>query len=279
MKLGAHIGISGGLPKAADQAHLVGCEALQVFTSNPKGWNFNVRSDDEIESFKNKINEYKIDYVVGHSIYLINIASPNPYIYTNSINSLISGLVMAEKASFNGVVTHIGSHTGSGFEAGIKQILNALEQVLNTTRGAVPILLETDAGSGHRIGCKFSDIGQIIKSLNSDAIQVCLDTCHSFVSGYEMRIEKGLEKTLDEFDKEIGLEKLALIHLNDSKGDLGSNLDRHEIIGEGFLGLKTFEMIVNHPKLKHLPGVIETPDTKSLADEDVSLKRLKKLRQ
>jgi deoxyribonuclease IV len=278
MKLGAHIGISGGLPKAADQAHLVGCEALQVFTSNPKGWNFNVRSDDEIESFKNKIKEYKIDYVVGHSIYLINIASPNPYIYTNSINSLISGLVMAEKASFNGVVTHIGSHTGSGFEAGMQQILNALEQVLNTTRGAVPILLETDAGSGHRIGCKFSDIGQIIKSLNSDSIQVCLDTCHSFVSGYEMRTEKGLERTLDEFDKEIGLEKLALIHLNDSKGGLGSNLDRHEIIGEGFLGLETFEMIVNHPKLKHLPGVIETPDTKSLADEDISLKRLKELR-
>lgn len=279
MKLGAHLGISGGLPKAADQAHLVGCEALQVFTSNPKGWNFNVRSDDEIESFKSKIKEYKIEYVVGHSIYLINIASPNPYIYTSSINSLISGLVMAEKASFDGVVTHIGSHTGSGYEPGMKQILNALEQVLNTTRGAVPILLETDAGSGHRIGCKFSDIGQIIKSLNSDAIQVCLDTCHSFVSGYEMRTEKGLEKTLAEFDKEIGLEKLALIHLNDSKGDLGSNLDRHEIIGEGFLGLETFEMIVNHPKLKHLPGVIETPDTKSLADEDISLKRLKKLRR
>ncbi|MBW6431827.1 deoxyribonuclease IV [Patescibacteria group bacterium] len=279
MKLGAHIGISGGLTKAADQAHLVGCETLQVFTSNPKGWNFNVRSDEEIESFKNKIKEYEIEYVVGHSIYLINIASPNPYIYTNSINSLISGLVMAEKASFNGVVTHIGSHTGSGFEAGMKQILNALEQVLNTTEGAIPILLETDAGSGHRIGCKFSDIGQIIRSLKSDSIQVCLDTCHSFVSGYEMRTEKGLEKTLSEFDKEIGLDKLALIHLNDSKGDLGSNLDRHEVIGEGFLGLKTFEMIINHPKLKHLPGVIETPDTKSLADEDISLKRLKLLRK
>lgn len=280
MLLGAHIGISGGLQKAADEAKIVGCEALQVFTSNPKGWNFTVRSEDEISSFKRKIKEYNIKYVFGHSIYLINIASPNPYIYTNSINSLISGMVLAEKAAFSGVVTHIGSHTGSGFESGIKQILNALEQVLKTTSGnEVPVLLETDAGSGNRIGCKFSDIGLIIKSMKSKRIKVCLDTCHSFVSGYEFRTKEGLEKTLANFDKEIGLQNLAMLHLNDSKGDIGSNLDRHEIIGEGFLGINTFEMIVNHPKLKHLPGIIETPDTKSLADEDISLKRLKELRR
>jgi deoxyribonuclease-4 len=283
MLLGAHIGISGGLPKAADMAHLVGCEAIQIFTSNPQGWSFNVRSDDEIEEFKKKIKEYGISYVVGHSIYLINIASSNPYIYTSSINSLISGLVLAERAGFNGVVTHVGSHTGSGFEAGISQIVGALEQTLESTQGKVPILLETDAGSGNRIGCKFSDIGLILKKMEDnpfyDSLKVCLDTCHIYASGYDIKTATGLEKTLKEFDREIGLDKLALIHLNDSMGELGSNKDRHEIIGEGEIGLEAFERIVNHPKLRGVPGIIETPDTKTLADEDTSLRRLKQLRQ
>jgi len=279
MKLGAHIGVGKGMPRAVDEANLLGCEAIQVFTSNPRGWKFTVRPEEEIEEFRKKITKYKIEYVFGHSIYLINLASPNPYIYTNSINSLISGLVMAEKAGFSGVVTHVGSHTGSGYREGMEQILNALEQILKTTQGKIPILLETDAGSGNHIGCKFSDIGEIIKSTKSDSVKVCLDTCHSFVSGYELRTKEGLEKTLTSFDKEIGLNKLALIHLNDSKGDLGSNLDRHEIIGEGYLGLGTFEKIINHPKLKHIPGIIETPDTKTLGDEDISLKRLKKVRR
>jgi deoxyribonuclease IV len=279
MKLGAHIGIGKGLHAAADRAHVTGCEALQIFTSNPRGWNFNLKSEAEITNFRDKIKEYQINYVFGHSIYLINIASINPYIYTNSINSLISGLVFAEKAKFNGVVTHVGSFKGSDFETGMKQIINALEQVLMTTGEKVPIILETDAGSGSRIGCRFSDIGQIIKSLKTDKIEVCLDTCHSFVSGYELRTKLGLEKTLAEFDKEIGLDKLALIHLNDSKGDLGSNLDRHEIIGEGYLGLDTFKNIINHPFLSKVPGIIETPDLKIQTGKIESLNRLKKIRK
>lgn len=217
MILGAHIGIGGGLPKAADMAHLVGCEALQIFTSNPQGWKFTVRSEEELANFKKKLAEYNIKYAVGHAIYLINIASPNPYIYNNSINSLISGLVLAEKAGLNGVVLHVGSHTGSGFDNGIKQIVNALDQALNVTEGKVPILLETDAGSGNRIGCKFSDIGLIIRKMEShpqhESLKVCLDTCHIFASGYDIRTAAGLEKTIAEFDKEIGLGKLSLIHL------------------------------------------------------------------
>jgi deoxyribonuclease-4 len=283
MILGAHIGIGGGLPRAADDAHLVGCEAMQIFTSNPKGWNFTVRSEEDVESFKDKVKKHGIDYVVGHSIYLINIASSNPYIYNNSVNSLISGLVLADKLGLNGVVTHIGSHTGSGFEAGIDQIVGALDQALNSTEGRVPILLETDAGSGNRIGCKFSDIGLILKKMKGnpyyESLLVCLDTCHIFASGYDIRTKAGLDRVLNEFDQEIGLDKLALLHLNDSMGELGSNKDRHEVIGEGQIGLKAFDNIVNHPKLKHLPGIIETPDTKTLADEDISLKRLKALRK
>jgi len=283
MILGAHIGVGGGLPKAAEMAHLVSCEAMQIFTSNPQAWKFSVRSEEELEEFKNKRKEFGIQYAVGHSIYLINIASSNPYIYTNSINSLISGLVMAERAGLDGVVIHVGSHTGSGFESGIEQIVNALGQALTTTEGRVPILLETDAGSGNRIGCRFSDIGLILKKMRKhphfNSLRVCLDTCHIFASGYDIRTKKGLEKVLAEFDKEIGIEKLSLLHLNDSMGELGSNKDRHEIIGEGQIGLEAFGLIVNHPELKDIPGIIETPDTKTLADEDISLKRLKSLRK
>lgn len=283
MILGAHIGIGGGLPNAADSAKLVGCEAIQIFTSNPQGWKFTVRSDEEVEEFKKKLSEYNIKYAVGHSIYLINIASSNPYIYTNSINSLVSGLVLAGKAGLQGVVTHVGSHTGSGLEKGIEQIVNALDQALTITEGRVPILLETDAGSGSRIGCNFKELGTILKRLSkhkySSSLKVCLDTCHIFASGYDIRTKSGLEKTLEEFDREIGLERLALIHLNDSMGELGSNKDRHEIIGNGQIGLKAFELIVNHPKLKDIPGIIETPDSRTLADEDTSLKRLKALRK
>jgi deoxyribonuclease-4 len=282
MILGAHIGIGGGFPKAADMAHLVGCEAIQIFTSNPQGWKFTIRSDEELETFRKKLTEYNIKYAVGHSIYLINIASSNPYIYTNSVNSLISGLVLAERAGLSGVVIHVGSHTGSGFEKGIAQIVNALEQALTVTEGRVPILLETDAGSGNRIGCHFSDLGLILKKMAGNqyqaSIKICLDTCHIFASGYDIRSKTGLDKTIKEFEAEIGLDRLALIHLNDSMGELGSNKDRHEIIGEGQIGIEAFARIINHPRLKNVPGIIETPDTKTLADEDISLKRLKQLR-
>ncbi len=279
MKLGAHVPILGGIDKSIDNANLIGCEVMQVFTSNPKGWKFTVRTNDEIEKFKDKLDKSNLSAVYGHSIYLTNLASQNPYIYTNSINSLISGLVLADNAGFSGVVTHIGSHTGSGYQAGLKSVLNALEQILTTTEEKVPILLETDAGSGNRLGCKFSDIGDIIKKIKSDKLRVCLDTCHIFASGYDISNPVGFDKTLVEFDKEIGLSKLSLIHLNDSKGELGSNLDRHEIIGEGEIGLKAFDRIINDSRLIGIPGIVETPDNKSLADENISLERLKKLRR
>lgn len=279
MKLGAHVPIGKSLDMAVDNASLLYCEAMQIFTSNPKGWGFTVRSEEEIGRFKEKAKEAGITDIFGHSIYLINLATDNPYVYTNSINSLISGLTLASNAGFTGVVTHVGSHVGKGYEVGIKQVVNALTQAVATTGGKEPILLETDAGSGNKIGCKFSDIGEIMRKVDSEAISVCLDTCHIFASGYDIRTEKGLEKTLEEFDREIGLERLALIHLNDSKGELGSNIDRHEIIGEGEIGLEAFGRIINHTRLRHLPGIVETPDNKSLGDENISLKRLRELRK
>jgi len=277
MIFGSHVSISRGLSGAIKEALELKCNSFQIFTSNPKSWNFVPRSDEEIKRYKDDIAKYSIEYVFGHSIYLVNLASPNPYIYQNSINSLISGMILAEKLGLDGIVIHVGSHTGSGFDEGIKQIVNAQKLIIESSSSSVPILLETDAGSGNRIGCRFSDLGVIIKKMGHNQINVCLDTCHIFASGYDIRTRSGLDNTLNEFDKEIGINRLKLIHLNDCKGELGSNLDRHAIIGEGKIGLDGFRSIINHPSLKKLPGIIETPDAKSHFDENISLKRLNEM--
>jgi deoxyribonuclease IV len=280
MILGAHVSTSGGLPQAVVRANQIGAETFQIFTSNPRGWNFNVRGETEITDFRNSAKEAGIDTIFGHLIYLANLASNDPYIYTNSINSLISGLVLAERAGLRGVICHIGSHGGRGTEDGIERVSEALRQVLRTTGGKVPIILETDAGAGSHLGANFKEIGQIIKATNSDRVLVCLDTCHVFAAGYDVSTDEGLEKTLAEFQAEIGLSKLAVLHLNDSKGELGSHLDRHEEIGKGQIGLKAFERIVNHPELKDLPGIVETPDNKDTATvEKLSIDTLKEMRR
>lgn len=279
MKLGSHVSSSGSLTFSVSRAKAVGCECFQVFTSNPKGWDFRIRTDEEIKEFKTGLDDAGIKDVFGHTIYLVNFASSNPYIYTNSINSLISGLVLAQKAGFCGVVTHIGSHGGTGVNEGIERVVNALTQAINITEGKIPILLETDAGSGNHIGSKFSEIGKIIKKTRSDSVGVCLDTCHIFAAEYDITSKEKFDKMLIEFDKEIGLKNLGVLHLNDSKGDIGSHIDRHEEIGKGNIGVEMFRYIVNHPKLSHLCGIVETPDNKdTIKAEKLSLDILKDLR-
>lgn len=279
MKLGSHVSIYGSLDKAVVRGAQIGCECIQIFTSNPKGWSFNIRSEEEINDFKKALKNAGIEDVYGHTIYLVNLASGNPYIYTNSINSLVSGLVMAEKAGLSGVVTHIGSHGGDGVEKGIERVTGALTQALAITKGKVPILLETDAGSGNHLGRSFAEIGEIIEKVGDKSIGVCLDTCHIYAAGYDISKKEKIDQMLAEFDKHIGLEKLKVLHLNDSRGELGSHLDRHEEIGKGKLGIEVFRYIVNHPKLKHLCGIVETPDNKdTAAAEKLSLDTLKELR-
>lgn len=280
MILGAHVSTAGGLAQSVNRANSIGAETFQIFTSNPKGWDFNIRSAEEIENFKKAKTESGIQTVFGHLIYLANLASNNPYIYTNSINALISGLVLAEKTGMSGVICHIGSHGGRGTKDGIERVSEALKQALETTGSKVPIILETDAGAGSHLGANFNEIGQIIKSVGSEQVKVCLDTCHVFAAGYDVSNDVGLEKTLAEFQAEIGLNRLVVLHLNDSKGDLGSKLDRHEEIGKGRIGLEAFERIVNHPELKDLPGIVETPDNKDTAAvEKLSIDTLKDLRR
>lgn len=278
MKLGAHVSSAGELSSAVKIGAGFGSEVIQVFTSNPKGWNFKVRTEEEIKAFNDELKKSDIKEVFGHSIYLSNLASPNNYIYTNSINNLVSGLVLAQKVGFRGVVTHIGSFTGTDHKTGLMRVINALKQASAITENKVQLILETDSGAGNHLGGKFGEIADILKELPDVNLGVCLDTCHIFVAGYDISTPQKFDKVLAEFDKIIGLDRLTVIHLNDSKGALGSHLDRHEEIGKGFIGGETFKHIVNHPKLSRLAGIVETPDNKGADAERSSLKLLKDFR-
>ena len=206
--------------------------------------------------------------MVIHSIYLINLASENPYFYEQSIKSLIDDMKKASMIGALGVNTHLGSTKGRDFKDVLTKIVLAIKDILAASPDGPYFILENSAGAGHIIGSKFSEIGEIIKAVHSDRVKVCLDTAHSFESGYNLKTAEGLESALDEFEKEIGLEKLVCLHLNDSKTPLGSNRDLHADIGRGEIGLETFRRIVNHPKLKHLSGIIETPNLKGRSDID-----------
>lgn len=276
MKLGAHVSTSGGLKNTVQRALNINCDSFQIFTSNPRVWEFHKRSEEELKAFASEIKEKKLSSSIGHSIYLVNLASKNPFIYTNSINSLTQGLDFAHKTGLLGVVTHIGS--GEGKEA-LERVVNALKQALGVTEEKIPILLETDAGSGAHIGTRFEEIAEIIKLVGSTKIKVCFDTAHVFAAGYDISGKK-IANVLDEFDKVIGIEKLAAFHLNDSKSDLGSKVDRHEEIGKGKIGLETFDFLVNDKRFKDIPGVVETPDNKDYERrEKLSLDVLRELKK
>jgi deoxyribonuclease-4 len=279
MRLGAHVSSGGKLTGALLKGELMGAEVIQMFTSNPKGWAFKVRDEEEFKEFKERLESGQVKEIFGHSIYLSNLASQNNYIYTNTINNLVSGMVMAGKAGFAGVVTHIGAHGGVGEKEGILRVVNAIKQIQGITEGKVPLLLETDSGAGTHLGGRFEEISEIIKTAEVDSIGVCLDTCHIFVAGYDILTPPKFDEVLNDFDKKIGLKNLKLLHLNDSKGELGSHLDRHEEIGKGKIGEEIFRYIVNHPKLKDIPGVVETPDNKGEEAERTSLNLLKEMRE
>src|SRR3990170_6729163 len=226
MFLGSHISIQGALHLAIDRGEALGCEAIQIFTTNPKGWDFNIPKEKDLDLFKAKWNASHIKKIVGHSIYLANFASPNPYIYTNSINSLLSGINISEKLGLLGYIIHIGSHKGRGVDYGIERASSALKQVFKAYDGETSIILEISAGAGDTLGKNIKELQAIMEGAEDKRIGICFDTAHAFESGYDIRTKEGLEKILRTIDKKMGPEKLMALHLNDSKTALGSNVDR-----------------------------------------------------
>lgn len=263
MKLGVHVSSSGSIDQAVVRATALGCNTFQIFISNPRGWRPTVIPAEDIASFRERYQTAKIQDAVAHSIYLINMASPNEYLREQSIESLISGLVNTEKLGLAGLVTHIGSHQGDGLEVGTKRVVDCLNQILSDTTCCAMLLLENTAGAGNLVGKTIQEIGEIIRQVDSSRLGFCLDTAHAFEFGYELQTEEGLNKLIKEIDKEIGLDRLCAIHLNDSMTEFGSNRDRHETYGQGHIGEQALTRIINHPKLRDKPFIMETPEIKS----------------
>jgi len=264
MLLGCHLSIGKGFTGALVAAENLGINALQIFSHNASSWRMKEITSETAASFRQHFSESPVEYVVIHTMYLLNLASPDEALFERSIASLEEEIRRAGLLGIDQIVTHLGAHKGSGIDAGISRITTALDRVLSSDSVRryphVHVLLEDTAGAGTTMGTTFSELGAIIDGL-SDAshIGICFDTCHAFAAGYELRTPDGLAETLEEFDREIGLDRLCLIHLNDSKFPLGSRRDRHNHIGAGEIGEEAFSLIVNHPASRDLPFILETP--------------------
>lgn len=276
MLLGCHLSIAGGLEQAVARAQELRINALQIFSHNARSWKMGALKPDEARKFIERRRQAHIEYTVIHTIYLINLASPDPKNFQLSVQALKDEVQRAGELQIPHVNTHIGAHMGQGVEKGLERIVEAINAVLASPQARsaphVKILLENSAGEGTELGATFAELGAILNSIKEKSrVGVCIDTCHAFAAGYDLTTPRGLEKTLQELERQIGLERVELIHLNDSKFPLGSRRDRHEHIGQGRIGLEGFRLIVNHPALRDKPFILETPkddehsDPKNLA--------------
>ena len=260
-RLGAHLSIAGGLPRAVDRAEASGCQALQIFTKSAGQWRARTLPPEEIALFRRRVRQTRIRPVVAHNSYLINVAAADPGLRRKSIDALRDELDRAESLGLDGLVMHPGSYTTGTEAGGLKLIADALASVLESRPdGRTRLLLEQTAGQGSNLGHRFEHLAEIIDRLNgAPRVGVCLDTCHLLAAGYDICSEEGYRETFRQFGRVVGFARLKAFHLNDSKKPCGSRVDRHEHIGDGCLGIEPFRRLVNDPRFARLPMLLETP--------------------
>jgi deoxyribonuclease IV len=256
--IGAHLSTKGGLSTIFERATAIDASAVALFAKNGNQWKGKELTDEECASFA---AQRTVQPLLTHASYLINLATTNPEFHRKSIAALIDELDRAERLGIHAVVLHPGAHLGAGADAAIDQIARSLDVV----HAAIPnhrvvTLLETGAGQGTCVGCTFEELGQMIARVDDKRrVGICFDTCHVFAAGYELRTRDSYERTIDEMERFVGLDNVGAFHLNDSKKPLGSRVDRHQHIGEGELGLEPFRFLLNDPRFKRIPKVLETP--------------------
>jgi len=260
VKVGVHVSIAGSLDLAVDRARDAGCDVFQIFSRNPRGWGYKPLADGDAQLFRAKVKTTGT-IPVDHMPYLPNLASPKPEIYEKSVATLTAELDRCSRLGIPYLVTHLGHHLGDGIAGGRMRVIQAVSTALEGADNGVMLLLENTAGEKNSVGSSFEHIRAILDELAFPGrIGVCFDTCHAFAAGYELRTDEGLQDTLAQFDDQIGLRHLRVVHLNDTKGDRGSGLDRHEHIGMGFIGEDGFRRILHNTTFASLPLVCETPD-------------------
>lgn len=287
-RLGAHMSIAGGLPRAVDRAKASRCEALQIFTKSVGQWRARTLPTEEIALFRRRLDETGIRPAVAHNSYLINVAAASPALREQSIAALGEEIDRAESLGLDGLVMHPGSYTTGSEENGLRLVGEALAALLRARpRSTTTLLLEHTAGQGTNLGHRFEHLAAIIDRLGgTPRVGVCLDTCHLVASGYDIISEDGYQNTFGEFDRLVGIDRIKVFHLNDSKKPCGSRVDRHEHIGKGCLGLEPFRRLLNDPRFASLPMLLETPkldtpESRRKSDADPldarNLRTLKKL--
>lgn len=276
--LGAHMPTAGGPAFALTGGRAIGCDAVQLFTASPRQWRAPHLKEEAIQAFRAAKGETQIAKTVAHDSYLINLAAASGTdVLDKSRAAFRAEIERAEALGIDFLVSHPGAHMGAGEDEGIARIVQSLDILHAQTAGAaVRIALETTAGQGTYLGGHFSHLARILNGVRSpERLAVCLDTCHVFVAGYDIRTPQGYAETMAQFDEIVGLPALQVVHANDSKGTLGSHLDRHAHIGDGELGLEAFRMLVNDPRLFGIPVLVETPDSEAM--HAVNVRRLRDL--
>jgi len=268
--LGAHVSTAGGVAKAFPRGAEIGCESLQIFVKSPNQWRARPLDPAEVSTFL-EARAAAPQPIVAHAAYLINLASPKEEVLEKSKAALLDELQRCTALGVDGLVFHPGAHLGAGEDAGIEQIARSLDEILAADPSiTTQVLLENTAGQGSTLGAKFGELRRIIDLVEQDAkVGVCLDSCHAFAAGYDLSTPKGYRDTFDEFFEVIGRERLACIHLNDSKHPLGSRKDRHDNVGAGLIGMEFFGRVIHDPALSGLAMVLETP----LGDDELGHKR------
>ncbi len=285
LKLGVHVSIAGGISNSVSNATSIGCTAFQIFSRNPRQWKAKVLGDDEVQRFKEDLRQSSInpDSTIVHMPYLPNLSAPHSEMYEKSVTTLTDEITRCNSLGIPYLVIHLGSHLGKGEKNGISQLVNACQSAFQVykdkglSKNSVKLLLENSAGQKNSIGSKIEEIQLILELLGTSEYGICLDTCHLFAAGYDLSDDEGINKMLDLVEKCVGIQHLKLIHLNDSKGELGSNLDRHYHIGMGKIGENGFKALINDERLENMPFIMETPIDSIRGDKE-NLDHVKQLR-
>lgn len=285
LKLGVHVSIAGGISNSVSNATSIGCTAFQIFSRNPRQWKAKVLGDDEVQRFKEDLRQSSInpDSTIVHMPYLPNLSAPHSEMYEKSVTTLTDEITRCNSLGIPYLVIHLGSHLGKGEKNGISQLVNACQSAFQVykdkglSKNSVKLLLENSAGQKNSIGSKIEEIQLILELLGTSEYGICLDTCHLFAAGYDLSDDEGINKMLDLVEKCVGIQHLKLIHLNDSKGELGSNLDRHYHIGMGKIGENGFKALINDKRLENMPFIMETPIDSIRGDKE-NLDHVKQLR-
>lgn len=279
MKFGAHMSIAGGVQRAIALGEQAGCDTIQIFTANQQQWTPKPLPEADVAMFKAECARSGLGPLVVHDSYLINLASQQEALWEKSIAAFRAELTRCALLEIPYLVTHPGAHTGAGIEAGLERVSLALDRLFAAGAGGpTTVLLETTAGQGTYLGSTFEQIAYLIRqSKFPERLGVCVDSCHIFAAGYDIRTPETYAATFAAFDQAIGIERIKCFHLNDSQKAFGSHADRHAQIGEGDIGLEGFRLLVNDPRFTQLPAILETPKGDDLAEDIANLATLRGL--